>query len=211
MGLGLVPSPPHAKIARRVRHARACGVEVVPVFERELGDGAVLRPLEPWRAEEFLAHVERGRESIGRFIGLADAAADLESARAWLQSYADKTAADAGRLYGIWLEGTLVGGVLFRTFDAAQGVCEAGCWLEPAATGRGLVTRGVRALIDWAVHERGMHRVEWHAASGNAASIAVAERLGMRRDAVLRGYHVHRGVRQDIEVWSVLAPEWRDA
>ncbi|GAA2061985.1 GNAT family protein [Streptomyces albiaxialis] len=181
------------------------------MFARELGNGAVLRPLEPWRAEELLEHMDRGREHVGRFIGLADAATDLDSARAWLQSYTDKAAADTARLHGIWLEGKLVGGVLFRVFDAEQGMCEAGCWLEPSATGRGLVTRAVRILVDWAVYERGMHRVEWRVASGNAASIAVARRLGMRRDAVLRAHYLHHGVRQDIEVWSVLAPEWRAA
>jgi hypothetical protein len=75
------------------------------MFAISLGDGAELRPLEPWRAEEFLAHMDRGREYIGRRLGLPDFAADLDSARSWLKSYADKTAADAGRLYGIWLDG----------------------------------------------------------------------------------------------------------
>ena len=32
-----------------------------------------------------------------------------------------------GRLYGIWLDGTLVSGVSFPKFDAAAGTCEAGC------------------------------------------------------------------------------------
>ena len=122
------------------------------MFAISLGDdGAELRPLEPWRAEEFLAHMDRGRDFIGQYIGLAAAATDVESARAFLQSYAEKQAADAGRIYGIWLDGTLVGGVLFRIFDAASGNCEAGCWLEPSAAGRGLVTRAIRVLIDWAV------------------------------------------------------------
>jgi hypothetical protein len=33
----------------------------------------------------------------------------------------------------------------------------------------------------------------------------------MTRDAVLRESYPHRGVRLDMEVWSVLAPEWRAA
>lgn len=180
------------------------------MFEVSLGDdGAVLRPLEPWQAEEFLAHVERGREFIGRYTGLADAARDLDGAKAYLRSYADKTAADKGRIYGIWLDGTLVGGVLFRTMDVEQGKAEVGCWLEPAAVGKGLVIRAQRKIIDWAVHERGIHRIEWVASAANTASIAVARRLGMRRDGVLRGGSVHRGERYDTEVWSVLADEWR--
>lgn len=80
---------------------------------------------------------------------------------------------------------------------------------KPAGTGRGLVTRAVRVLIDWAVEERGMHRIEWEAASTNTASVKVAERLGMTREGVRRESYPHRGVRLDMEMWSVLADEWR--
>ncbi|AEM84870.1 GCN5-related N-acetyltransferase [Streptomyces violaceusniger Tu 4113] len=182
----------------------------VTMYAIPLGeDGAELRPLEPWQAEEFLTHMDRGRESIGRYIALADAVSDLESARAFLQGYAAKAAADTGRIYGIWTDGKLVGGVLFRTMDINQGTAEAGCWLEPSAVGKGLVTRACRVIIDWAVEERGIHRVEWIAAAANEASIAVARRLGMTKDGVLRESNLHRGEWQDREIWSVLAPEWR--
>ncbi|MFF4041939.1 GNAT family N-acetyltransferase [Streptomyces sp. NPDC001816] len=172
-------------------------------------DGAELRPLEVWHAEEVLANIDRGREYIGRHIGLPDAVSDLAGARSWVKSYADKRAADAGSLHGIWLDGKLVGGLLFRVWDTPSGVCEAGCWLEPAAAGRGLVTRGMRVLLDWAFDERGMHRVEWYASSANEGSINVARRLGMSREGVLRENYPHRGVRADTEIWAVLAPEWR--
>ncbi|MCR3753493.1 GNAT family N-acetyltransferase [Lentzea californiensis] len=179
------------------------------MFVKPLGtEGAELRPLEPWQAEEFFAHMERGREFIGQHIGFADKAKDLESTRELLQGYADKAAADTGRIFGIWLDDKLVGGVLLRVMDVPQGRAEVGCWLEPAATGKGLVTRAATILIDWVVRERGVHRVEWLVSSANAPSIAVARRLGMSRDGVLRSYFLHRGVRQDVEVWSVLAPEW---
>ncbi|WP_431783258.1 GNAT family N-acetyltransferase [Streptomyces chumphonensis] len=174
-------------------------------------DGAELRPLEPWHAEEFFHHIDRGREFIGRHVGLPDLVTDVDTGRAHLRRYVEKAAADTGRIYGIWADGTLVGGVLFVGFDAAQGVAEAGCWLEPAAVGRGLVTRAARVIIDWAVEERGIHRVEWHVSSANAPSIAVARRLGMTKEGVLRQSHLYRGERQDMEVWSVLAPEWRAA
>ncbi|MGY1436210.1 GNAT family N-acetyltransferase [Streptomyces reniochalinae] len=191
------------------------------MFAIPLGDDAAeLRPLEPWQAGEFLAHMERGREFIGQHIGFPDLATDLESSRACLRSYADKAAADTGRIHGIWTDvprgspgsgGKLVGGVLFRTMDAAQGVAEAGCWLEPAAVGKGLITRACRTVIDWVIEERGFHRVEWLVSAANEPSVAVARRLGMTRDGVLRESYLYRGKRADMEIWSVLAPEWRAA
>ncbi|MFJ6699126.1 GNAT family N-acetyltransferase [Streptomyces sp. NPDC091272] len=183
------------------------------MFGIDLDDegAAVLRPLEPWRAEEFLAHIDRGREYIGRYIGMPDINQDLPSAGRFLQNYAEKTAADAGQIFGIWLDGTLVGGLMFRLFDAKAGTCEIGCWLEPTAAGRGLITKACTVLIDWAVDGRGIHRVEWIADAENTASLAVAKRLGMRKDGMRREAYFYRGTRHDEEIWSVLAPEWREA
>ena len=169
---------------------------------------AELRPLEPWQAEEFLAHMDRARETVDPWIPWAARSTDLESARATLQSYADKQAADTGRLHGIWLDGTLVGGVMFVRFVATTGNCEIGVWTEPAARGHGLVSAAARVLMDYAVVERGMHRVEWITTPRNAGSRAVAQRLGMKLDGVLRSEYVHHGERHDSEVYSLLADEW---
>jgi hypothetical protein len=46
-------------------------------------------------------------------------------------------------------------------------------------------------------------------ASSLQAGIAVTRRLGMTKDGVRREFYPHRGERHDVEVWSVLAPEWR--
>ncbi|MFJ2589060.1 GNAT family N-acetyltransferase [Streptomyces sp. NPDC087538] len=178
------------------------------MFTLPLGDTARLRPLEPWHAPEFLAHIDRARPHVDRWIPWATFSTDRASATAVLQRYADKQAQDAARIYGIWLDGTLVGGVMFTRFDSASGVCEVGCWLEAAGEGRGLVTRACEALIDWAFAERGMSRVEWWVAAGNTRSVEVARRLGMTRDGVLRKHTEYRGERRDIEVWSVLSEEW---
>ncbi|MGN9776976.1 GNAT family N-acetyltransferase [Micromonospora sp. H33] len=181
------------------------------MFALPLTEDVVLRPLEPWRAEEFLTHLDRAREHIRPWVGPSFVATDLDSARAVLQRHADRWAHDGGGIWGLWDRGTLVGGVLFVSFDAALGLCEVGCWLEPAAEGRGLVSRAVTRLVDWAVHERGIQRVEWRCNARNERSIAVARRLGFSLDGTLRSVYpatVGEG-RVDMEVWSVLADEWR--
>jgi RimJ/RimL family protein N-acetyltransferase len=181
------------------------------MFALPLGDTAQLRPLEPRHAQEFLAHIDRARPYVDPWIPWATLSTDLASATAVLRRYADRQAEDTARIYGIWLDGTLVGGVMFTRFESTSGVCEIGCWLEAAGKGRGLVTQACRVLIDWAFTERGMTRVEWWAAAGNTRSIEVARRLGMTRDGVLRQHSLYRGVRRDIEVWSVLSGEWPPA
>jgi RimJ/RimL family protein N-acetyltransferase len=64
-------------------------------------------------------------------------------------------------------------------------------------------------LLDWAFGERGLHRVEWKCRTDNAASQAVARRLGMWLEGRLREEFEYRGVRHDTQVWALLASEWR--
>jgi ribosomal-protein-serine acetyltransferase len=181
------------------------------VFAISLGDGAQLRPLQPWQAEEFLEHMDRARATVDPWVPWAARSADLKSARATLQRYADDQARDKAHLYGIWQDGTLVGGVMFVHFDHKAGIGEIGCWLEGGAEGRGLITRASRQLIEWGFGQRGLSRIEWRTTTVNKRSSGVARRLGMQLDGVLRESWEYKGVRHDEEIWSLLADEWREA
>jgi RimJ/RimL family protein N-acetyltransferase len=64
-------------------------------------------------------------------------------------------------------------------------------------------------MIDWAVAERGMTRVEWRTLPANERSIAVARRLGMQREGVLRKTFPLGGTVHDTEVWALLADDWQ--
>lgn len=65
------------------------------------------------------------------------------------------------------------------------------------------MTRAAGHLVDWALHTRGLSRAEWRAATTNTRSLAVARRLGMRREGVLRSaLPMGDGVRYDVEVWA---------
>jgi RimJ/RimL family protein N-acetyltransferase len=178
------------------------------MLSRSIGAGAELRALEPWQAAAFAAYVHAQREHLAPWLPWGERIVDEESAHAFLQRYADGTAQDGPRIYAIWQGGEMVGGTLFRVFSPASSLCEVGVWLSADAQGRGLVTRAVTAMVDWAVHERGIHRVEWHCVPENAASRAVAARLGMTLEGVQRASFEHAGRRWDTELWALLAPEW---
>lgn len=158
--------------------------------------------------------MERAREHIRPWVGPSFVTTDVDGARATLQRYADATARDGNRIFGIWLDvettptSTLVGGVMFVEFSAAAGTCEIGCWLEPAAEGRGLITAACRMLLTYAFEERNLHRAEWRCRADNARSSAVAERLGMTLEGMLREAWKVGDVFHDKQVWSVLAEEF---
>jgi ribosomal-protein-serine acetyltransferase len=178
------------------------------MFDVALPTGGVLKFLEPWRAEEFSAHLDRARAHIRPWVGPSFIAAGVEGARATLTRYAEATARDGARIYGIWDDGMLVGGVMFVEFSPAGRSCEIGCWLEPAAEGRGHITAAVEVLLAYAFAERGLHRAEWRCRGDNERSIAVARRLGMIREGELREAWPVDGVFHDKAIWSILDREW---
>ena len=88
-----------------------------------------------------------------------------------------------------------------------SGAGQIGYWTDPAARGRGVATAAVRALCGWAFGTLGLGLVEWRAEVGNAASRRVAEKAGFTVEAVLRQRLVHRGLRVDAWVGSMLPSE----
>jgi ribosomal-protein-serine acetyltransferase len=176
-----------------------------------LTDDAELRALEPWQAEEMAAHIATAKEFLGRWLPWVESVAKPEGAAQFLQRYADSQARGEGRILGIWIDGKLSGGVLFRVWENATGMCEVGVWLAPEVTGRGLITMAVTHMIDWAIQVRGMHRVEWRCAAANEPSRRAAQRLGMTLDGTLREAFLLKGKRHDVEIWSVLATDWPTA
>lgn len=179
------------------------------MFARKMGERAELRPLEPYMNVEFAAHMDRAREHIRPWVGQSFVTADIAGATGTLEKYAQGAAQDSRRLYGIWVDGTLVGGVMFTSFSTADGNCEVGCWLEPGFQGQGLVTQAISLLADWAFLERGMERVEWLCRADNERSSAVARRLGMTLEGTVRSNWVYDGQRYDMQIWSLLKSEWK--
>ena len=171
---------------------------------------AELRALEPWHAEEFAAFMRRSGESLYEWLPW-EAFEEADRARAFLAPFAHSAAEDGRRLYGIWLDGVLVGGVLFPSFNTRHGVAEIGAFLGAEARGRGIVTQAVAAMITWCFEERGLHRVEWRCAPQNLSSRAVAERLGFTHEGTLREAFDIRGTRVDLDMWSLLREEWAPA
>jgi [ribosomal protein S5]-alanine N-acetyltransferase len=77
--------------------------------------------------------------------------------------------------------------------------------------GRGPMTQGLRAVLDIAFGELGLHRVEANIQPGNARSIGLVLRLGFEREGFSRRYLKVDGVWRDHERYALLAEDWPGA
>ncbi|MFE0632294.1 GNAT family N-acetyltransferase [Streptomyces sp. NPDC058864] len=86
--------------------------------------------------------------------------------------------------YAITSRGTVIGGCGLHRRIGAGGL-EIGYWLHARWTGRGLATAAVAALVGEGFRLSGIDRLEIHHDAANAASGAVARRLGFTEVARL--------------------------
>ena len=105
--------------------------------------------------------------------------------------------------------GEVVGNVGLRRGSPTDRVAETGFELAPAHWGQGYATEAARTLLHHGFAELGLHRVHAHCVAENVASARVLERLGMRKEGVLREHEFFRERWWDVFLYGILEREWR--
>jgi RimJ/RimL family protein N-acetyltransferase len=83
--------------------------------------------------------------------------------------------------------GRLLGSISLDLYPARQ-AGEIGYWMAPEARRQGVAEAAVRLVVHWGFQIVGLERLEIMTYPGNAASQALAQKMGFRREGLLRGY-----------------------
>lgn len=102
----------------------------------------------------------------------------------------------------------LIGDVYLRLLDYDERQAEIGYTLARAWHGQGYAGEGVRAVLAYAFGPLGMHRVTATVDQRNRSSIALLERLGMRREGASLQSFFNKGAYCDEYQYAILAAEW---
>ncbi|MDI9890337.1 GNAT family N-acetyltransferase [Microbacterium sp. IEGM 1404] len=184
----LPPAPARVDVVRervRLRPLEDADIDAMVVYR---GDPDVCRflPFEPQSPDDI-------RERIGHLFG----GTSLDGERGGLVVAIERLD-----------DGAVVGDLVLFHLDPASGTAEIGWVVNPAAAGRGLATEAVRALVDTAFSVYGLRRLVARIDPDNVRSVALAERLGMRREAHLVESGWFKDRWSDEVDYAVLAREW---
>lgn len=105
-------------------------------------------------------------------------------------------------------DNSLIGDIYLRLldYDARQG--ELGYTLGRRHQGRGYAHEAVSAVLGYAFETLGLHRMTAVVDQENGPSIALLERLGMRREGMSRQSFFNKGEYRDEFQYAILAAEW---
>jgi RimJ/RimL family protein N-acetyltransferase len=104
--------------------------------------------------------------------------------------------------------GRVIGDVYFTIKNLESAGGEIGWTLHPDAVGRGYMTEAATAVLDVAFQTIGLHRVMANLDPRNAASAALCERLGMRREASFVEDLWFKGEWAGTAIYAILDREW---
>ncbi len=104
----------------------------------------------------------------------------------------------------------IAGSVGFVKFNKDHHSGELGYWLNQDLQGRGIMTKSVKRIIDYAFRTKAINRIEIKVASGNHKSISIAERLGFFHEGTLRQAIFLYKQYHDVELFSLLKEDWKN-
>ncbi|PID14914.1 RimJ/RimL family protein N-acetyltransferase [Sporosarcina sp. P34] len=159
-------------------------------------------------AHELFTLVDESREYLREWLPWVDSMTDVDQygpiIHAWLQQFAEEDGFQAGILY----KGDLAGFAGFHSVNYTNRQTSIGYWLAQNYQGKGIMTAVVSALVDYAFEEYDLHRVEIRCATGNKRSQAVPERLGFKKEGVIRDGEFLYDHYHDLIVYGMLEGEW---
>jgi aminoglycoside 6'-N-acetyltransferase len=178
-------------------------------FTELAGPRVVLRRFRPQDGAEFVAY--RSNAEVARYQGW-DAPYSAEAGERFIRQMMTAHPDTPGEWFqfavALRATGPLIGdcAAMPRADDPRQ--CEIGFTIAPEYQGRGYATEAVRLLLGY-LFARGKHRITAVCDARNAASVAVLERLAMRREGHLRQSTWAKGEWTDDLLYALLQDEWQ--
>ena len=174
-----------------------------------LNDHIVLREFEPADADAVYETVSRNYEHLKRFMHWITPDYSRRSAVEFIERSISDREERRTLGFGIFRDGEFIGSIGFVNFDWSAKKTELGYWIDRSAEGKGIVSSASRKLIQFAIEELEMNRIEIRCSTENKRSAAIPERFGFKLEGVLRQAEFRDGKLHDFAVYSLLANEWR--
>jgi len=159
-------------------------------------------------AERLFEITDQSREYLREWLPWVDQTKTIKDSQAFIQLNSQMYLDRIGLTAGIFYKNELVGVAGFNRIDWENKIGYIGYWLASDYQDRGIMTRVVHALIDYAFHHYDLNRIDIRTATGNKKSQAIPERLGFTNEGTLRQAEWLYDHFVDHFVYGLLKNEW---
>ncbi|WP_421378509.1 GNAT family N-acetyltransferase [Bacillus salacetis] len=180
------------------------------MFKLHVDNDIHISLFQPRHASQLYSLVNANRDTLGEWLSFPGKTKSAEDSKVFIENSLTRFAEGNGFWAGIWYDGQLAGAIGYLYVDSAHRKTEIGYWLGTTFEGKGLVTKSCQGFIKHAFEEWDLNKVEINMAGENLKSRAVAERLGFKREGIIRDYEYLNGDFHDRFIYGMLRKEWNE-
>ncbi|MCF2140680.1 MAG: GNAT family N-acetyltransferase [Candidatus Lokiarchaeota archaeon] len=148
-------------------------------------------------------------KEIMRYIGM-EPFKTIDDVRNEMKWFIDLVEKGEGIRWIIALKETneCIGDIGFHRLDKRHFKCEIGYKLKRSFWGKGYMTEAGKSALNYAFDKLNVNRIEGLVDPRNLPSIRLLERLGFKKEGILRDYEFERGEFVNLQISSILKREW---
>ena len=156
------------------------------MFTKAVDDGLNLILLTPQNADELYALIVKNRDHLHPWMEWPPETKSVKDTQQFIKTSLEGLAEHKEMVCGIEWQGHIAGVITFNRIHHKLKKVELGYWVGKEQQGKGLVTRCINVMIDYAFNELHMEKVEIHVATGNVPSQNICKRLGFQQEGIIR-------------------------
>lgn len=180
------------------------------MFKYVVNSDIELRLLQIKDAEELFQLMDDCRDYLRKWLPWIDVSKSSEDTKVFIESTMKQFASNNGFQTGIWYKGEIAGVIGYHGIDWSHKSTSIGYWLGEKYVGKGIMTKACRALVDYALTDLNLNRVEIRCAEKNCKSRAIPKRLGFTEEGMIREAEWLYDHYVNHVVYGMLAEEWKE-
>jgi ribosomal-protein-serine acetyltransferase len=162
-----------------------------------------LRQLEQSDSIDIFKTIDSQREYLGKWLPFVEHTKELSDTEKFLESTLNLPEENLEYVFTIRYCGKFVGLIGFKATDKQNKKTEIGYWLSENYQKKGIVTKSVEKLCEFAFKENNINRIQIKCATENKPSIKIPQRLGFKFEGVERQGELHSGNKfLDLDIYS---------
>lgn len=180
------------------------------MFTYKLDEKTYLKMLDLRDVEHLFDLTISSKDNLRKWLPFIDYKKSVADTQSFIQSTTKQFSDNNGVQAGIWYDGKLAGVIGFHQINWSNKSTSIGYWLGDDYVGLGLMTKSVKAFVDYALNDLKLNRVEIRAAVENKKSRAIPKRLGFTEEGCIRQAEWLYDHYVDHVVYGMLKKDWEE-
>lgn len=178
------------------------------MVELKVDSQIVLKEIELSDAEDIFKLIDSDRENLRIWLSFVDSTKEIEDTKDFIRSTLFLPEDIRDFVAVIIYNEQKIGLIGFKLTDFVNKKTEIGYWISKEFENKGIVTKSVVKMINYAFNNLELNRIQIKCGIGNEKSSKIPKKLNFKFEGIERSAELLNGKFIDAEVYSILKDEW---